>query len=155
MVVTRTWAKLVDGFVEFSISMSPEFLMLFFPQQDLSLNAERCMTLGTIQHELIHALGYDHMHNHIDRDNFIEIKLENVRDEKSFVKVDALATSNFGTTYDLLSVMHYNSKAFSKNGMHTIIPKDSKYLRKMGQRLRMSQGDVQRLNNMYQCTRLN
>lgn len=31
-------------------------------KQDVTLKIKGCMSRGTIIHELIHALGYDHMH---------------------------------------------------------------------------------------------
>lgn len=112
------------------------------------------MTKGTIQHELIHALGYDHMHSHIDRDRFIEIKWQNMADgvKTNFEKVDPKIFGNFGTAYDLFSVTHYHSTAFSKNGKETIVPRDSKYAKGMGQRVGISSGDVKRINRMYKCS---
>jgi len=42
-------------------------------KQNLSLKKNGCLSRGTIIHELIHALGYDHMQNHADRDNYIYV----------------------------------------------------------------------------------
>ncbi|CAB3255414.1 unnamed protein product [Arctia plantaginis] len=47
--------------------------------------------------------------------------------------------------------MHYDEKAFSKNGQKTIIPK--KEGAKIGQREGLSEGDIIKLNRMYKCTR--
>lgn len=80
--------------------------------QELSLQKNGCLGRGTIIHELIHSLGYDHMHSHSDRDHFIEIKWNNIKPDvvDNFDKVDPDRFSNFGTTYDLYSLMHYDSK---------------------------------------------
>lgn len=67
------------------------------------------------------------MHNHADRDKFININ------------------------YDLMSIMHYDRKAFSKNGLDTMAPKDVKFLNKIGHRRGMTKGDAKRINNMYGC----
>lgn len=111
------------------------------------------MLLGKVQHELIHVLGYNHMHNHVDRDEFVTINLENVGKSylRNFVKVNPAYSSNFGTPYDFQSVMHYDRNAFSKNGEDTIVPRDRKYEDVIGNVERMSRGDVQRINTMYQC----
>lgn len=122
--------------------------------QELSLQRNGCFSRGTIIHEFIHALGYDHMHSHADRNKYIDIKWSNIQKDaiSNFDRVDPRKFSNFGTTYDLYSVMHYDSTAFSKNGEKTIIPKNLRYRNIMGQRKGMSRGDQQRINNMYKCT---
>lgn len=48
--------------------------------------------------------------------------------------------------------MHYSSKAFSKNGDRTIIPKKANA--KIGQRNGFSPADVAKLNAMYNCTKI-
>jgi Astacin (Peptidase family M12A) len=122
-------------------------------KQELSLEKGGCFGTGTIMHELIHALGYDHMHSSADRDKYIDIKYENIRQDSisNFDRVDPKKFSNFGTKYDLYSLMHYDSKAFSKNGKDTIVPKNRQYTGVIGQRLGLSYDDVKRINNMYKC----
>lgn len=92
------------------------------------------------------------MHNHIDRDKYVEIHLENVdpKTRYNFDKVDSAAYGDFGTTYDLLSVMHYSSKAFSMNGLETIVPRNAHYASLIGAK-KLSPNDVRRVNNMYEC----
>lgn len=122
-------------------------------KQIVTLQQNGCMSRGTIIHELIHALGYDHMHSHSDRDKFVSILFENVESKnlRNFEKVDKRKFSNFDTPYDFYSVMHYNPTAFSKNGKRTIVPKEEKYRNVIGQRIGMSKGDAVRVNNMYNC----
>lgn len=93
------------------------------------------------------------MHNHADRDNFININWENIDPElwTNFKKLNPLEASNFGTNYDYMSIMHYERKAFTKNGLDTMIPKDLKYLSKIGHMRGMTKGDAKRINNMYKC----
>jgi astacin len=123
-------------------------------KQSVSLDAQvgstHCMVKGIIMHEIIHALGFYHMHSSMDRDGFVKINYSNVIYGLSYA-FDRYTTSNFGTTYDLESVMHYTSTAFSKNGQPTIEPYDKTYIPKMGQRVRLSTGDIARINSMYQC----
>jgi hypothetical protein len=122
-------------------------------RQVVSLQRKGCMSRGTIIHELIHSLGYDHMHSHSDRDQFVDIVWNNI-DRKlyaNFEKVSPKKFSNFGTPYDFHSVMHYSPTAFSKNGKRTIVPKNKKYRDVIGQRVGMSAGDAKRINNMYKC----
>lgn len=120
--------------------------------QTLSLDRNGCVEHGIPIHETIHALGYDHMHNHIDRDNYVDIHWENIQPEyhTSFDKVDPQWFDNFGTPYDLLSVMHYPRWAFSYNGEDVIVPHDINYIDKIGSAY-MSKDDALRLNRMYNC----
>lgn len=121
--------------------------------QEISLQKNGCLSSGTIVHELIHALGYDHMHSSADRDNYVNINYNNIRSDSvsNFDLDDPRVFSNFGTKYDLYSVMHYDKKAFSKNGKETIIPRNRRFSKVIGQRVGMSKNDVKRINNMYRC----
>lgn len=94
------------------------------------------------------------MHSHAGRDKFVEIKFRNIKEDtiSNFDKVDPSLFSNFGTEYDLFSVMHYDSKAFSKNGQETIVPRNRRFAKVIGQREGLSEGDIQRINNMYECS---
>lgn len=121
-------------------------------RQELSLQRTGCLHPGIPVHEVIHAIGYDHMQNHVERDHFIRIHLENVNSEyhHNFATVDPRWFDNHGTPYDLSSVMHYPRGAFSNNGRDVIVPHDYSYLDVIGSRV-MSNGDVQRIRNMYKC----
>lgn len=120
--------------------------------QELSLSRDGCIEQGIPTHEVIHALGYDHMHNHIDRDDYVQIHWENILPEyySNFDKVDPMWFSNFDTPYDLLSVMHYPRWAFSNNGKDVIVPHDIGYVDVIGS-FYFSRDDGLRLNRMYNC----
>ena len=121
-------------------------------RQELSMRSPGCMWEGTMVHEAIHALGYDHMHNSADRDNFVRILWENIpqANQHNFNTVNPNLMHNFNTPYDLRSVMHYWRNAFGISGRDTIVPHNNAYLNIIGQD-RMSSGDVTRLNRMYEC----
>jgi hypothetical protein len=122
-------------------------------QQLVSLKQGGCFSRGIIMHELIHTLGYDHMQNHAERDKYINIVWDNIKPDNryNFDRVDARRFNNFDTEYDLLSIMHYDPLAFSDNGRRTIVPYDEEYRDVIGQRKALSKGDIQRINNMYDC----
>lgn len=86
-------------------------------RQELSLQRNGCMRKGTIQHELIHALGFMHMQSHTDRDNFVRIIYENIpggTTNNNFLKYSSTTINNMNTPYDFLSVMRkIISKALS------------------------------------------
>lgn len=122
-------------------------------RQELSMDRNGCLYPGTMAHEAIHALGYDHMHNAIDRDNYVQVFWENIQTDfhSAFDKVDPQWFNNFGTTYDLRSVMHYPRWGFSMNGLDTLLPHDRSYSDIIGETGVISDGDVTRLMRMHEC----
>uniref|UniRef100_A0A1Q3FQ05 Metalloendopeptidase n=1 Tax=Culex tarsalis TaxID=7177 RepID=A0A1Q3FQ05_CULTA len=114
-----------------------------------------CFRLATIMHEFLHALGFYHQQSASDRDQFVDILMENVQEgtQNNFYIYPADVVTDFGVRYDYGSVMHYGPFAFSKNGLPTIVPKDPKA--EIGQRVRLSESDISKLNHMYGCLKKN
>ncbi|KAE8296622.1 High choriolytic enzyme 1 [Larimichthys crocea] len=117
--------------------------------QDLSLDRSGCVYHHTVQHEVLHALGFHHEQKRSDRDQYIRVVLENVTPglEHNFDKIHTL---NQETTYDYGSVMHYHQYAFSKNNQPTLVAIPDSSVR-FGLASEMSQKDIIRLNRLYQC----
>ncbi|XP_050311747.1 zinc metalloproteinase nas-4-like [Anthonomus grandis grandis] len=123
-------------------------------EQKVNLQSPSCITrIGTVVHELMHAAGFLHEQNRAERDDYVSIAWQNIKQghENNFEKATASSTSGFGVAYDYNSVMHYSSTAFSVNGKPTIIPKDPSKDQKMGQRSGFSRGDLLKINAMYNC----
>lgn len=118
--------------------------------QPLSLNSRVCFEKGIIIHELLHALGYIHMHNRPDRDKYVKIMWKNIAPQwfSEFDKVNPSNFNHLGTPYDYQSIMHYGATAFTKNGGITILTKNGE---EIGQRFGLSKGDIRRINNKYKC----
>jgi hypothetical protein len=87
--------------------------------QDLNLGP-RCWTTHVIAHELMHALGFIHEHQRPDRDEFVRVRWQNLWpwDRVAFEKV---TTAQRRSPYDLRSIMHYDSHAFTINGQPTLV----------------------------------
>ncbi|XP_044127242.1 embryonic protein UVS.2-like [Bufo gargarizans] len=104
--------------------------------QPVFLLAPGCMSRGTIQHELNHALGFLHENSRSDRDNYINVNYKNVSP---------------GLPYDYSSVMHYGKFAFSMNPkIPTITPIPDPNV-SIGQRDGLSVLDVAKINKLYNC----
>lgn len=113
-----------------------------------------CLSLGIIQHELLHTLGFLHQQNSADRDDYINIDWTNIKEKhkKNFIKANSSLVWNFGSKYDYNSIMHYSGTAFRINSSRpTIETLQNLNGRRIGQRERMSDTDISRLNNMYKC----
>uniref|UniRef100_A0A4W3HYE2 Metalloendopeptidase n=1 Tax=Callorhinchus milii TaxID=7868 RepID=A0A4W3HYE2_CALMI len=107
---------------------------------------------GVVEHELMHSLGFWHEHTRSDRDKFIKIEWKNVWPGKSyehnFLKKP---TNNLKSKYDYGSILHYSRSAFSKNGHPTLKPLlDTHAI--IGQRIRLSEMDLLKVNRLYNCT---
>jgi hypothetical protein len=132
----------------------------FERKQDLSLEkpdaqGRTCLQKGVIQHELMHALGFIHEQSRPDRDQYVTINWQYIKDKAmngNFQKQSASAVTTQGTEYDYGSLMHYEHYAFGVNpndrSKDTITAKNGAPI---GQRDGMSPTDLKEINMWYQC----
>ncbi|XP_077973794.1 bone morphogenetic protein 1-like [Styela clava] len=117
---------------------------------------KNCDKFGIVVHELGHVIGFWHEHTRPDRDRHIEIIYKNIQpgQEYNFEKMDSSEINSLGETYDYYSIMHYARNTFSKGMfLDTIKPRvDANGARPtIGQRTRLSDGDVAQAKKLYQC----
>ena len=83
-----------------------------------------CVSMGTVIHEMLHSSGFWHEQSRPDRDDHVRILWSNILTgmEDNFARYSRAEVSTLSLPYDTASVMHYSSRAFSRNGQLTISP---------------------------------
>ncbi|XP_066921103.1 zinc metalloproteinase nas-13-like [Clytia hemisphaerica] len=108
-----------------------------------------CLIVGIALHQLIHSLGFFHETSRRDRDKFVRIEYDEIN-KHMWYNFQRYRDPGRDESYDKFSIMHFGSYAFSLNGERTVISK-SNAKEELGRRLDMSTGDIQKINNYYDC----
>eukprot|EP00079_Xenopus_tropicalis_P037586 XP_017951357.1 PREDICTED: tolloid-like protein 2 [Xenopus tropicalis] len=122
---------------------------------------KNCDKFGIVVHELGHVVGFWHEHTRPDRDEHVSIIRENIQpvvifagQEYNFLKMEPGEVNSLGETYDFDSIMHYARNTFSRGVfLDTILPRriDTSVRPTIGQRIRLSQGDIAQAKKLYKC----
>ncbi len=112
----------------------------------MTLKADGCVWHGIVQHEFLHALGFNHEQSRPDRDEYVKINFENIDPNAAHNFYNLLDSDSLGSPYDYGAVMLYGKGDFSANGGDTITaPQD------IGQRNEADEEDISQLILLYQC----
>ena len=110
-----------------------------------------CERVGIIVHELMHALGFGHMHSNGNRDKYIRINWDNIHPDSRY-NFDLLDKYQFDTvTFDYSSIMLYGPRAFSKDGNSVTIEHKLNGTLKDAWDKTLSNNDIYYLNKAYKC----
>ncbi|RCN50275.1 astacin [Ancylostoma caninum] len=120
-------------------------------EQGMSLG-NGCESVGTVAHEIGHAIGFWHTQSRHDRDQFITFNAHNVKRDwlDQFARQTTHTNDNYGITYDYGNIMHYSANSASWNGQPTMIPNDPKYVETLGSPI-ISFYELLMINKHYGC----
>ncbi|MCH6483829.1 M12 family metallopeptidase [Pseudoxanthomonas sp. LH2527] len=102
--------------------------------------------LDTVMHEIGHVLGLWHEHGRSDRDQHVQIHRQNILGGQGFQFDQVIKNGHDFGAYDVESIMHYDSLAFSANGKHTITRRNGDPIPRNG---KLSSGDIATVAAMY------
>lgn len=111
------------------------------------INLARACSTGNTIHEIGHALGLWHEQSRSDRDDYVDVRYENIISMYAFNFDKQIENGVDHGEYDYGSLMHYPRWAFSKNGKDTIVPHDDNA--EIGQRDGLSAGDIAAIEDLY------
>jgi len=127
-------------------------MLYYYNGQKISIG-QGCNSLGTVVHEVGHALGFHHEQSRSDRDGHVIVLEENIQDGKAH-NFDKENDNNYNVSYDYSSNMHYGESYFTKNGKPTLITIDPLAQELIGSRSGLTHRDKLLANRMYNCTGL-
>uniref|UniRef100_A0A0N5CBL0 Metalloendopeptidase n=1 Tax=Strongyloides papillosus TaxID=174720 RepID=A0A0N5CBL0_STREA len=108
--------------------------------------------LGFVLHELGHALGLRHEQSRRDRDKYIQIIRKNIDkfERYNFAPEPIHNSQNFGISYDVTSIMHYDALDFATAvDKPALLPLDLNYYLQIGQKNDYTFNDVKLINYLY------
>ncbi|KJH45811.1 astacin [Dictyocaulus viviparus] len=149
-------------------------------RQSVSLDSG-CIQVGTIVHELMHAVGFFHEQSRRDRDEYIEIVWRNVqngaddqfekRDRDEYIEIVWRNVQNgaddqfeneiyFRYNYNIIDHLNeeYDYSSIMHYGPYAFSGSGRKTIlprkggaERMGQRIAFSEGDIRKINKLYRC----
>uniref|UniRef100_A0A158Q6U3 Metalloendopeptidase n=1 Tax=Elaeophora elaphi TaxID=1147741 RepID=A0A158Q6U3_9BILA len=123
----------------------------FGGRQGISIG-KGCEKIGTIIHELGHTLGLWHEQSRPDADKYVTVAKDYIIPSyiSEFLKRSENEITTFNVPYDLGSIMHYGSTAFSADQKSkTLLTRDPLYQMTIGQRDSLSFYDIKLINEAY------
>lgn len=116
-------------------------------EQDILLNPEECQ-FGKILHEMLHAIGFIHEHSREDRDKYVNIHWDQIK-EGAKIQFQKLSAEVWppSDSFDFESLLLYPSNAFQIGDHPTISKKDGAVFEV--NRAKLSSGDIQKINHIY------
>ncbi|KAK3788412.1 hypothetical protein RRG08_012588 [Elysia crispata] len=119
--------------------------------------AKTCRSKRILIHELGHVIGLIHEHQRHDRDKYVKVMLEHVRNTSQeryqFTKLLSGSITDKNVKYDYTSVMHYGKNYFARAPhLITLHTRDQRYQDVIGRAEKPSFSDLETVNRLYLCS---
>lgn len=124
--------------------------------QELNIKEDQGDKIRLYLHEFGHVIGFNHEHSRKDRDKYVKINLQNIKEgvEHNFDKLNYYIKE---TPYDYYSIMHYAVYDYaldrSKKTIEILNPNNRSNLDidYIGVRRRLTKEDIAWANKLYKC----
>jgi len=125
-------------------------------EQQLTLgHGANCIHSGVVAHEFMHTLGFWHEHVRFDRDRYVTVMWDNIRNGRNndnFFMVTQQQADTFNLPYEFDSIMHYIWNLFSIDpSKPTLVSKIQGRQVPRTHRYDLSQLDALKINKAYNC----
>ena len=115
---------------------------------------QNCLdNVGSIAHEIGHALGFWHEHQRPDRDEFVKVLYDNIplAYHHLFFKLPEEEINSLHVDYDYGSIMHLSLFAYSFDQNTPSLRLLKEYSEEVGQRKNTSESDREQVRLFYGC----
>lgn len=111
-----------------------------------------CETMGTVVHEIGHAVGLLHEQSRADRDAYVVVNYDNILQGRRSQFDPDQQDRDYGAHYDYQSVMHYSRNAFAAApDMKTLNPRNPLLAPLIRRQQGLTFRDRRKINHLYQC----
>nr|CAD2208872.1 unnamed protein product [Meloidogyne enterolobii] len=123
-------------------------------QINLASGVALCESSPAAIHEIMHSLGVYHEQNRYDRDEYIEVLFDNLMPNvvSQYQKQSKATLETYGEPYDYGSIMHYQVRAGTKNGLPGFRVLRQYDENAIGNARFPSLIDLRKLNKLYGCS---
>uniref|UniRef100_A0A182W0X2 Metalloendopeptidase n=1 Tax=Anopheles minimus TaxID=112268 RepID=A0A182W0X2_9DIPT len=126
-------------------------------ENQVNLQSPECVDIGTVVHELMHALGFYHEFTRPDRDEYVSIDRTALATEyqtdsfyqDNYAKMAASDVVLYGRAYDYGSVMHYSKYAAAASRTRPVMNNLKPWTGDFGNDNGLSSADIIDINYMY------
>jgi hypothetical protein len=117
-------------------------------EQDIKLHPSSC-GMGSIIHEILHALGLVHEQSREDRDKHVDVLWDNIEEpyRPQFQKMSASISMPVKGSFDFESIMLYDSSSFAIPGKFSMRKKDKTPF--VANRKGLSPQDIEKIKKLY------
>ncbi|XP_055340367.1 zinc metalloproteinase nas-4-like isoform X1 [Paramacrobiotus metropolitanus] len=110
-----------------------------------------CLDTAAIQTRVLHALGFDHEQKRADRDQFVDVRSDNIKSGFAHEYQINASVHTLGTKYDYHSITHYGPFSGAIVDSSPVMVSKKGLIVRMGQRQRLSPTDVAKIMLAYNC----